>query len=462
MIADSVSSLAMAAVAALSFFLGSAVSAGETSLRMTSDTGEILAGGASYQFTPADGTFAAQKYGAGIYVTFTKPAYSDYWSFIFQPPSLTVLVPGVYENALETASPTRGAMVITRQSVYASPLTGLFEVKEIAFGQNGEVLSFWIVFEYHDVLGPPALRGDLRYSADTSVALSVPLTARTRRGVPLTIEVNAAQALGERVKLFAEGLPIGASFSDHGDSTGTLSWTPPEDAALDVVPILFSGAHDGGGADQVTTFVEVRGSTRLVLRSDAGDFVGGGLTYSYEEPNGLFFARIYENSLQSEFYASRFGGDTWSLMFDAPNYGALLSGLYHDAVRWPSLDSGHPGLDVYGMGRGCNWLSGEFEIRQVTAREDPLRNSFWATFVQHCEGAVPALRGEMQLNADVHGDANGDGSVDVLDIFFLINRMFAHGPALRAPCDVNADGVTDISDIFYLINHLFAGGPRPI
>jgi hypothetical protein len=41
-----------------------------------------------------------------------------------------------------------------------------------------------------------------------------------------------------------------------------------------------------------------------------------------------------------------------------------------------------------------------------------------------------------------------------------------HGAAwifqrLDVPGDVNGDGVVDVSDVFYLINYLFAGGPAP-
>ncbi len=60
------------------------------------------------------------------------------------------------------------------------------------------------------------------------------------------------------------------------------------------------------------------------------------------------------------------------------------------------------------------------------------------------------------------GDANGDGSVDVADVFFLINSLFAGGPSPPCTGDMNGDGVTEVGDVFYLINFLFAGGPAPL
>jgi hypothetical protein len=60
------------------------------------------------------------------------------------------------------------------------------------------------------------------------------------------------------------------------------------------------------------------------------------------------------------------------------------------------------------------------------------------------------------------GDANGDGVVDVADVFYVINTLFAGGPAPLGSGDVNGDGVVDVADVFYLVNALFAGGPQPV
>jgi hypothetical protein len=60
------------------------------------------------------------------------------------------------------------------------------------------------------------------------------------------------------------------------------------------------------------------------------------------------------------------------------------------------------------------------------------------------------------------GDANGDGQLDVGDVFYLINFLFAGGPGPIGPPDANGDGHVDIADVFYLINFLFASGPPPL
>lgn len=67
------------------------------------------------------------------------------------------------------------------------------------------------------------------------------------------------------------------------------------------------------------------------------------------------------------------------------------------------------------------------------------------------------------LNCALRGDTNGSGAVETSDIFYLINHIFAGGPAPPVPCraDANRSGAVDVADIFYVINFLFAGGPAP-
>ncbi len=64
---------------------------------------------------------------------------------------------------------------------------------------------------------------------------------------------------------------------------------------------------------------------------------------------------------------------------------------------------------------------------------------------------------------NLRGDLTNDGVVSVNDVFFLINRLFAGGPAPPSACraDVNGNSTVDVLDVFFLINYLFACGPPP-
>lgn len=66
-------------------------------------------------------------------------------------------------------------------------------------------------------------------------------------------------------------------------------------------------------------------------------------------------------------------------------------------MRNPFEAPGAPGLDFSGDGRGCNKLSGRFTVSEGRYGPQGLIRSLRARFEQHCEGAAPALRGEVRV-----------------------------------------------------------------
>jgi WD40 repeat protein len=61
------------------------------------------------------------------------------------------------------------------------------------------------------------------------------------------------------------------------------------------------------------------------------------------------------------------------------------------------------------------------------------------------------------------GDANGDGTINVADVVYLINYVFKGGPE-PFPMDMgdaNCDFNINVADAVYLINYIFKGGPPP-
>ncbi|MCX6831933.1 MAG: dockerin type I repeat-containing protein, partial [candidate division Zixibacteria bacterium] len=61
------------------------------------------------------------------------------------------------------------------------------------------------------------------------------------------------------------------------------------------------------------------------------------------------------------------------------------------------------------------------------------------------------------------GDADGDGSVTIADVVFLIDYIFTGGPAPQplSVADVDCGGTINIADVVYLINYIFSHGPEP-
>ena len=63
----------------------------------------------------------------------------------------------------------------------------------------------------------------------------------------------------------------------------------------------------------------------------------------------------------------------------------------------------------------------------------------------------------------MRGDANDSGSINLTDVIYLNNYLFAGGPA--PPCmdqaDVDDSGYINVTDPVYLANWLFNGGSAP-
>jgi hypothetical protein len=140
-------------------------------------------------------------------------------------------------------------------------------------------------------------------------------------------------------------------------------------------------------------------TTLLVLQSQPGDYIGAGLTQSFNEGDGSFQVNVINNDVSFSFHTSD-NSQFWTLAFGAPNHAPLAAGVYEGATRAASRGPGEAGLDVFGDGRGCNQLTGRFEVLEVTYGSDGNVTTFAATFEQHCEGATPALLGTMLYNAN--------------------------------------------------------------
>ena len=154
----------------------------------------------------------------------------------------------------------------------------------------------------------------------------------------------------------------------------------------------------------------------LVLQSDPGDYIGQGQNWDvwYTPKAGDYFSAQIRKSLPD--------GQPGELLFvlgsslNQPNDFSLLffgtdqlgipiqPGTYDDAQRADFADPGHPGLDVSFQNRGCNTVSGSFDIKDITFDYDSATKtytilSFDADFIQHCEGQGPELRGTFSYRA---------------------------------------------------------------
>src|SRR5919204_3570658 len=134
----------------------------------------------------------------------------------------------------------------------------------------------------------------------------------------------------------------------------------------------------------------------LTMTSEAGDYVGGGQQWAYDASADTISVGS-ERWGTARVFVSAANGDFWLLQFTAPGGAPLSPGVYANAQRF--ADDSHPGLDVSGMGRGCNDTSGSFTVLDVSYGPYGYLQSLHVTFEQRCGVSTAALRGELDVTA---------------------------------------------------------------
>ena len=104
----------------------------------------------------------------------------------------------------------------------------------------------------------------------------------------------------------------------------------------------------------------------LSFVSDQGDYIGAGQSRAFTLDTASFTSRSGQNGGYFGVTVFPFDGGFWFLDIAAPQGAQLVPGAYEGAVRYPFQGPGQPGLSLSGDGRGCNTLTGRFDVLEVT------------------------------------------------------------------------------------------------
>ena len=69
-----------------------------------------------------------------------------------------------------------------------------------------------------------------------------------------------------------------------------------------------------------------------------------------------------------------------------------------DAARWP-FNGSSPGISVFGNGRGCNTVCGNFQILELHTDGSGTVDRLWVTFTHICECGMAPMTGELRYNS---------------------------------------------------------------
>jgi hypothetical protein len=150
-------------------------------------------------------------------------------------------------------------------------------------------------------------------------------------------------------------------------------------------------------APGMVSVAKAQSNTFLSFVSEPGDFIGMGQSLTVTPADGAAFtAQVSQDG--GQIAITVFPPNTfWFVHLAAPAGQPLAPGSYESATRWPFQSPSEPGLDFSGDGRGCNTLTGRFEVLEAVYGPLGFVERFHARFEQHCEGAEPALFGEVKI-----------------------------------------------------------------
>jgi hypothetical protein len=140
------------------------------------------------------------------------------------------------------------------------------------------------------------------------------------------------------------------------------------------------------------------GQNVLYYSSQAGDYIGQGQDVTFTGADGSFSVSAGSSTLRAGFIAPGWT-HWWFLILGTANGAALQAGAYEGAQRFPS--GGHPQLEFYGDGRGCNTITGRFDVLEIVRDASGAVTQLAVNWEQHCEGGVPALLGQIRYNSSV-------------------------------------------------------------
>jgi hypothetical protein len=163
--------------------------------------------------------------------------------------------------------------------------------------------------------------------------------------------------------------------------------------AMILLSSSFAIEADEGTKDRITAL--------FIISSDSQDFIGRGREKAYSPEDGTFtVSKVrHDGSIGIEFHSNE-KREWWSLMFGGANKERARVGLFTNAKRYPFSDAS-PGFQVNSDHRGCNQLSGQFEILELEYTDAGVVTAFAANFVQRCEKTGPPLFGSVRINSSI-------------------------------------------------------------
>lgn len=167
------------------------------------------------------------------------------------------------------------------------------------------------------------------------------------------------------------------------------------DGAITLLEATYTQHCESATSPALTGVVKYRAyPLSYAYASDAGDWIGQGVSQTHTGSTSTF---ALSGSAEGVRYSVSGKREGWSASLAPPEGERFEAGTTYTTERFRGPGVGE--LDMGGNGRGCNSVTGELTVQKLALNDDGTVKVFAATFVQHCEGGTPALRGTIHYYA---------------------------------------------------------------
>jgi len=239
---------------------------GPNIMRLDADAGEYLTQGIPHLLHDANATLSnwTNCCGAASAMAATP---EEAFHVAFAAPNPRPLSAGHYVAQSAPAGEYAAAMGIEAPGRGCNVATGWFDVRQITFDGSGQLSRLWVLFEHHCEGGAPAVRGEVRINADTSIYVLPPADIYLMAHRDTSVVITAKDTRGNPVALTAAMIPPGCSFSDLGDGTGVMSITRAM-TQTGLIPVSFTCTNGLGSQASATTWLHVYPTTASTTTQD--------------------------------------------------------------------------------------------------------------------------------------------------------------------------------------------------
>lgn len=416
------------------------------SYSFSSDPGDYIGQGQARAYTGATSLFILSGTPEGV--TFIVSGLRDQWTIQLAPPRGKRLTPGTYANAERAPFRTGNhpGLDVFGDGRVCDSVSGTFTITTLETNGGGDVNRLDGTFVQYCDGATSGLYGTVHMSSlHSAAAYTVPLpTAPGSAVVRTTLSLNSTTGDPIGQGNTASYAPPAAVFKVSGDSADlTVAVTTSTEAwSLELAAPLGERLHPGfyNNAERARwrtgrspgLDLSVNGQVcngvygSFVLNQIGADLKGriSTLDATFTQNCGSSDASplrgtiLYNASPLSYEYSSDAGDAigqgsagiyagaiaTFDMQGDSTGFTYSVSGL-RDAwtiqLAAPRLKTGTytSGFSVSGDGRGCGTYAGTLTISDVRFDTSGALTALKASFVQHCDGAAPAMRGTIDFNA---------------------------------------------------------------